>query len=58
MIYDVIRRDSIEELVLAVNAYINSRWEPIGGIVGVRYGDGQEIIWCQAIVKRHPAEAL
>jgi hypothetical protein len=30
--YEVIMRNKREDLVLAVNAYINTGWKPIGGV--------------------------
>lgn len=52
--YIVIRRDNIEQLELAVNAYVTQKgYEPQGGIVGVATStDPAEIIWCQALWKR------
>lgn len=49
--YIVIRRDSIEELGMAVNAYVTQKgYEPLGGVAGVATNDDPiEIIWCQAL---------
>jgi hypothetical protein len=32
MNYEVVRRDSFEDLTLAVNGYINQGWELVGGV--------------------------
>lgn len=52
MKYEIIRRESTEELTAAVTAYINSGWEPIGGVAVNR---GHHIwLWAQAIIWRDP----
>lgn len=49
--YIVIRRDSIEQLEMAVNAYVTQKgYEPMGGVCSaVTSSDPSEIIWCQAL---------
>lgn len=49
--YIVIRRDSLEELAMAVNAYVSQKgYEPMGGVCSaVTSNDPAEIIWCQAL---------
>lgn len=56
MKYEIIRRDSLDDLILAVNAYITQQeWEPLGGVAVAMYNDN-EPLWCQAMVKRQAAE--
>jgi hypothetical protein len=60
--YEILRRELADELVEAVNSYINTGWEPLGGVVysfTYRPDDNSPTaLWCQAIMKRHPAEPL
>jgi len=64
MKYEIIRRDSADELISAVNSYMNPGWEPVGGVTlsvdrdrweNERKGCSEssvDIIWAQAIVMR------
>lgn len=62
MKYEVLRRGTADELVEAVNAYLNTGWEPLGGVTGIHCNADEqwpaEFIWCQAVVKRHPVDPL
>lgn len=53
MRYEIIRRETADELAFAVNAYINQGWEPLGGVVysfAYHPEDGASTaLWCQAI---------
>ena len=59
--YQILRRETADELVLAVNAYITQQgWEPLGG-VGHSFvyhpDDGSPTaLWFQALVKHTPNE--
>lgn len=48
--YEVMRRDKCDELILAVNSYLNTGWQLQGGVTNALY-DGQ-MVWAQALVKR------
>ena len=65
--YQVVRRESFEELEIAVNAYINQGWELAGGVaVTLAYSvyttrddtvsSDATTICAQAITRRAPSE--
>lgn len=53
--YQILRRDKASDLTLAVGAYLNDGWEPLGGVSVVAF-ENNELIWAQAIVKRDSSE--
>jgi hypothetical protein len=52
--YEILRRETADELANAVNAYINQGWEPLGGVAySYWYHDDKDsnALWCQAVIR-------
>lgn len=56
--YEILRRETADELASAVDAYINQGWDPLGG-VGYSFvyrpdDDSPTALWYQAVVRQDP----
>lgn len=53
--YEILRRETADELSAAVNAYVNQGWSPLGGVVySFTYrptDDSPTALWCQAVIR-------
>jgi hypothetical protein len=56
--YEILRRETADELSAAINAYINQGWSPLGG-VGYSFvyrssDDSPTALWYQAVMRDDP----
>lgn len=56
--YEILRRETADDLAAAINAYINQGWTPLGGVglsFAYRPDDGSATaLWYQAIMRDDP----